>query len=82
MHGEPLKPEEVLATKKALGWPSEEPFFVPAEARERFAAQAAAGEKDRKRWIKLWKNYSEANQEKAELAKARVAAVSPAPTGS
>ncbi len=70
VHGEPLKPEEVLATKKALGWPSEEPFFVPAEARERFAAQAAAGEKDRKRWLKLWKNYSEANQEKAELAKA------------
>ena len=29
VHGEPLKPEEILATKKALGWPSTEPFFVP-----------------------------------------------------
>ena len=70
VHGEPLKPAEILATKKALGWPSEEPFFVPEEARARFAEQAAAGEKDRKRWLKLWKNYTAAMPEKAELAKA------------
>ena len=70
VHGEPLKPDEILATKKALGWPSEESFFVPEEARARFAEQAEAGERDKKRWLKLWKNYSEANPEKAELAKA------------
>jgi transketolase len=70
VHGEPLKPEEILATKKALGWPSEEAFFVPEEARARFAEHAAAGDRDKKRWLKLWKNYSEANPEKAELAKA------------
>jgi transketolase len=70
VHGEPLKPEEILATKKALGWPSEEAFFVPEEARARFAGQAEYGAKARKRWLKLWKNYAEANPEKAELAKA------------
>ncbi len=70
VHGEPLKPEEILATKKALGWPSTEPFFVPEEARARFKEQAEAGEADRKRWLKLWKKYSEALPEKAELAKA------------
>ncbi|MCM2266157.1 MAG: transketolase [Elusimicrobiales bacterium] len=70
VHGEPLKPEEILATKKALGWPSQEPFFVPEEAKARFAEQAEAGEKDRKRWLKLWKKYSEASPEKADLAKA------------
>ncbi len=70
VHGEPLKPAEILATKKALNWPSEEPFFVPEEARARFAEQAASGEKDRKRWLKLWKNYTAAMPEKAELAKA------------
>ncbi|OGR67246.1 MAG: transketolase [Elusimicrobia bacterium GWC2_61_19] len=70
VHGEPLKPEEILATKKALNWPSTEPFFVPEEAKARFAEQAAAGEKDRKRWLKLWKNYAVALPEKAELAKA------------
>ena len=31
-HGEPLGKENVLITKKNLGWPSMEPFFVPAEA--------------------------------------------------
>ncbi len=70
VHGEPLKPEEILATKKALGWPSEEPFFVPEEAKARFAEFAAAGERDRKRWLKLWKKYSDSLPEKAELAKA------------
>jgi transketolase len=70
VHGEPLKPEEILATKKALGWPSEEAFFVPEEARARFAGQAEYGAKAHKRWLKLWKNYADANPEKAELAKA------------
>src|SRR3954469_23447006 len=31
-HGEPLGKDEILATKKNLGWPSTEPFFVPDEA--------------------------------------------------
>ncbi len=70
VHGEPLKPEEILATKARLGWPSTEPFFVPEEARARFSEQAAAGEKDRKRWFKLWKKYGETMPEKADLAKA------------
>src|SRR5215217_3770814 len=32
VHGSPLGPDEVKATKKALGWPLEEPFAVPDEA--------------------------------------------------
>lgn len=28
-HGEPLGADEVLATKTNLGWPSQEPFFIP-----------------------------------------------------
>jgi transketolase len=70
VHGEPLKPEEILATKKALNWPSEEPFFIPAEARERFEKQAAAGARDRKKWLKLWDAYAAALPEKAAVAKA------------
>ncbi len=70
VHGEPLKPEEIEATKKTLGCPPGEHFCVTDEARARFAEQAEAGERDRKRWLKLWKKYSEANPEKAELAKA------------
>ena len=70
VHGEPLKPDEIAATKKVLGCSPDESFCVPEEARARFAEHAAAGERDRKRWLKLWKNYSEAGPEKAELAKA------------
>ncbi|OGS11137.1 MAG: transketolase [Elusimicrobia bacterium RIFOXYA2_FULL_58_8] len=70
VHGEPLKPEEILATKAKLDWPSTEPFFVPEEAKIRFEEQAAAGEKGRKRWLKIWEKYSQTLPEKAELAKA------------
>jgi transketolase len=31
-HGSPLGEEEVKLTKRAMGWPSEEPFYVPDEA--------------------------------------------------
>ncbi len=32
VHGSPLGAEQVVETKKALGYPSTEPFFVPPEA--------------------------------------------------
>jgi transketolase len=48
-HGEPLGAEEVRLTKRNLGWPSDEPFWLPDEAvdewrrcRERGAALHAA----------------------------------------
>ena len=42
-HGAPLGPDEVRATKEALGWEAAEPFHVPAEARERFREAQIAG---------------------------------------
>ena len=42
-HGEPLGAENVLITKKNLGWPSLEPFFVPDEALEEFRKAKAKG---------------------------------------
>ena len=35
-HGSPLGEEEVKLTKQALGWPTEEPFYVPDEALAHF----------------------------------------------
>jgi transketolase len=49
-HGEPLGAEEILATKKALGWPSEEPFFVPAEIVADWRAIGARGKEANKAW--------------------------------
>lgn len=49
-HGEPLGPDEVLATKKAAGWPESPAFHVPAEAREFFQSRVAEKLKIRKAW--------------------------------
>lgn len=69
VHGEPLKPEEILATKEKLGWPSKEPFFVPEEARNEFAAQIAKGNKYCEEWKKLQEKYANEYPENAEMAK-------------
>jgi transketolase len=49
VHGSPLGAEQVVETKRKLGYPSEEPFFVPGEAlrelrRVRDRGQAAEAE--------------------------------------
>jgi len=65
VHGEPLKHNEVLATKKALGWPWEEPFKYPEELICHFEALNQEGLKAEKKWLKLLKSYRE---QKPELA--------------
>ena len=42
-HGAPLGEEEVRLTKRAYGWPEEEPFHVPEEARAHFRAVRERG---------------------------------------
>ena len=42
VHGEPLGPDEVKLTKKALGLPENEAFHDPADVRALFEARAAA----------------------------------------
>ena len=49
-HGSPLGPEEVVATKKALGWEHEEPFFVPDDALEHFRGAVDSGAKAESQW--------------------------------
>ncbi|HVY94161.1 MAG TPA: transketolase [Bryobacteraceae bacterium] len=49
-HGSPLGEDELLATKKALGWPSEEKFYLPEEAIEYFRQQIAKGHNAQKEW--------------------------------
>ena len=65
VHGEPLKHDEVLATKKALGWPWEEPFMYPEELLPHFETLGQEGIKAEKKWLKLLKAYRE---QKPELA--------------
>ncbi|HSN88584.1 MAG TPA: transketolase, partial [Thermoanaerobaculia bacterium] len=62
-HGSPLGPDEVVATKKALGWPEEPTFHVPEEARAPFEQARERGRKLEAEWNDLVKRYREANPE-------------------
>ncbi len=66
-HGAPLGKEEVLATKKALGWPLEPTFLVPDEVREEFRRRTAKLARSRKRWEKAMKEWRAANPPLGEL---------------
>jgi transketolase len=60
-HGSALGPEEVTLTKKALGYPSQEPFYVAPEALRywREAAKQRATSEDE--WKKIYDAYKTAN---------------------
>lgn len=49
-HGAPLGPEEVIATKKKLGWPLEPTFFIPDEVPRLFAGRVAESEEEYRHW--------------------------------
>ncbi len=65
-HGSPLGPDEVAATKKALGWDPEKHFHVPEEARARFRAGADRGRGRHEEWRRRFEAYA---QQHPELAK-------------
>jgi transketolase len=59
-HGEALGKENVLITKKNLGWPSTEPFFVPPEALTEWRKTCEKGKQLHTKW-----NYKRAAFESA-----------------
>jgi len=62
-HGEPLGEEEVRLTKRAYGWEHDEPFHVPDEVRERFAACLERGAELEAEWHERADAYREAHPE-------------------
>ncbi len=57
-HGAPLGAEEVVATKRAMGWPEDATFLVPDEVSAAFAASARRGAEQRRAWegrVDAWK---------------------------
>jgi len=56
-HGAPLGEEEVLATKRALGWPEGPPFYVPDEALARFRQALERGRGWEGEWRALFERY-------------------------
>jgi transketolase len=56
-HGSPLGKEEVVLTKKALGWEWEEPFYVPPESLEQFRSAVPRGRQAQDEWEKRFARY-------------------------
>lgn len=59
VHGAPLGADNIIAMKKKLNWPSEEPFFVPEEVYENYKAKTENLAKKEEEWNALFKEYCE-----------------------
>ncbi len=64
-HGSPLGEEEVQLTKRNLGWPSPEPFYVPEEALEHWRRAVARGAALEADWQRAFDAYRAAHPELA-----------------
>jgi transketolase len=68
VHGSPLGPDEVIATKEALGIPTEPAFFVPDEALSHFHEAIDKGANAQSEWSTRFEAYkAEFPREAAEL---------------
>jgi transketolase len=65
-HGSPLGEDEVRLTKEAYGWPTEPPFYVPAEALEHYRATIPRGEEAERAWNEQLAAYRAAHPALAE----------------
>lgn len=64
-HGSPLGADEVTLTKKSLGWESEEPFYVPEEAKAQFGKAIERGMELESEWNERFAAYQSAYPELA-----------------
>ncbi|MDQ3012405.1 MAG: transketolase [Acidobacteriota bacterium] len=64
-HGEPLGVDEIKLTKKNLGWPSEESFFVPEESLNHFRQTIDRGAKFEAEWEEKFAAYEKAHPDLA-----------------
>jgi transketolase len=67
-HGNPLGEDELQASKKALGWPTMEKFYLPEDAVKFFRQAVDKGAKQQKEWHSKLADYKKAfPKEAAEL---------------
>jgi len=56
-HGSPLGADEVKLTKRQLGWPEDQQFYVPDDVRARFAEVAKRGAQSAADWQQRYDAY-------------------------
>ena len=72
VHGAALGEQELEATKKALGWPTQPRFLVPDDVRAHFQDVRAAKAAERQAWDRAAAAWRAANPEQAALLDAHV----------
>ena len=76
-HGAPLGPDEVRATKHNLGWPTDEPFHVPADALARWRTAGPRGATLEAEWKRRLTAYRTAHPSLAAEFERRLAGILP-----
>jgi transketolase len=66
-HSDAFGPEEVIATKRNLGWPEEAQFLVPQRVKDFFAEKRKDWAKQEKEWNELFAKYKNSEPGKAQL---------------
>ncbi|MGE3796432.1 MAG: transketolase [Thermomicrobiales bacterium] len=61
VHGSPLGPDEVTATKQHLGWPVEPAFYLPDDALEFFRSAVERGAGAEANWNSAFEAYASAH---------------------
>ncbi|MGI9038947.1 MAG: transketolase [Gemmatimonadota bacterium] len=78
-HGSPLGEEEIVLTKKAYGWPSDEKFLVPDRVRRHMGEAVDRGARAHAEWDEKWEAYAAAHPDLA--AELRLAIANELPEG-
>ena len=68
-HGAPLGEEEVKLTKRALGFPEDQFFYVPQDVYTVFQERASKMKRAHGKWKRIFKEWTSANPDKAALWK-------------
>jgi transketolase len=72
VHGSPLNAQEVVETKRTLGYPSEEPFFLPDEALKELRRAVDRGNAAEAEWRARFEAYRKAQPDLAAEFERRV----------
>ena len=64
-HGSPLGEDEVKLTKEVYGWPADETFYVPDEAREPFQEAAERGRQAVEDWERQLASFRDSHADEA-----------------